>query len=333
MTAVHEIEVRLSFLVLPLIIFSEKISKEKINKIFIYFKYWVLSFAVFLIIHKLFFVGGPVSTISTHSLLFITNIHQSYFSLFYIFCLFFVLQQIKNGSIHKISGYFQLSFLLIFITLLGARVTTFYALLVCIGFFTVQILRSKRNSKIILISILILSSYLMITKTSFINKFYRLAKIEWNIEKNIYNHQVFTFDYDDKTSNSLELRLIKWYCAIKIVKENILVGVGSGDYQIKLNEKYEEIDFKKGMVYKYNTHNQFLEEFVKFGIIGGVFFLFFLMFLFYTAFIKKNKLLTHLLLVMFLFLFIESVFTRQHGVVFFVFLISILSIYHDKKSK
>ena len=156
--------------------------------------------------------------------------------------------------------------------------------------------------------------------------------MEWNFEKNIYNHQVFTFGYDSATSNTLEMRLIKWYCAWEIIKEHPITGVGTGDYNQALIEKYNEIDFKKGMVYKYNTHNQFIEEFLKFGVLGGLFFLLFIGFIFYQAIRSKNELLMLSILTVSAFMMVESIFERQHGVVFFSLFISLAYLYPQLKS-
>ena len=174
---------------------------------------------------------------------------------------------------------------------------------------------------------------LVYKETNFVSKLSRLAKVEWNIDKNIYNHQVFTIDYNEKTSNSFELRLIKWYSAIEVFKKNILFGVGSGDYNQELVKQYHKIDFKKGMVYEYNTHNQYLEEFVKFGVFGGLYFCFFIGYLIFDSIKKKNKLLLKTLLLISVFLMVESVFVRQHGVIFFTLFVPLLYKYNLKKSK
>ena len=52
-----EVTVKLSFLLLPLIIFTEKISKDYLYQLFVLFKYWMFLFALFLIYHKLFVIG------------------------------------------------------------------------------------------------------------------------------------------------------------------------------------------------------------------------------------------------------------------------------------
>ena len=324
-----EVTVKLTFFILPIIIFTEEISKQKLFSFFIAFKYWLILFSLFLLYHKLFIIGGPLFTLPTYSLNPITGIHHAYFSLFYILMVGFVIYQIENQKIKFFYGYLELVYLLFFITLLGSRIITGVILLYAIFFLVNRIIVSSRKQKLLLIGSFILTSYFVVKQTNFASKFDRLSKVEWSLENNIYNHQVFTFEYDDVNSNSLELRLIKWYCALQILKENVLIGVGTGDFKTELVKKYTQIDFKKGMAYKYNTHNQFLEEFVKFGLIGGLFFILFMLKIIVDAINSRNKFLFIIITSFSLFLIFESVFERQHGVVFFTLFIPILYKYHQ----
>lgn len=325
----HEVVVRLPFLLLPVVIFSEKIHPSKLYFVLAVFKYWLLFFAGFLIYHKLFIVQGSLLSLSTLTLRALTGIHHAYFSLFYMFALFFIMHQIERNRIGLFSGFLQAAFILFFLSVLGARVMMALGIVISIIFFVKKILKAKLALKLLLTVTLSISFFIILSSTNFAEKFSRLSKIEWNIEKNIYNHQIFSFEYDEVTSNTLELRLIKWYCALQIVKEHPVVGVGTGDYKDHLNEKYRAIEFKKGMAYGYNTHNQYFEEFIKFGAIGGIFFILFIGYLLRDAWVKKNKMLFLTVLTFGCFLCIESAFARQHGVIFFCFFVPILYVYHN----
>ncbi len=324
-----EVTVKLSFLILPIIVFTEEISKQKLFYFFNAFKYWLIVFSLFLLYHKMFIIGGPLFTLPTYSLNPITGIHHAYFSLFYVPMVGFLIYQIENQKIQMLYGYLELGYILFFIILLGSRIISGVILLYVIFFLIKKIIISSKKQKLLVICSIVLVSYFVVKQTNFIGKFGRLSKIEWNIEKNIYNHQVFSFEYDEVNSNSLELRLIKWYCAIQILKENILIGVGTGDFEIELVKKYTKIDFKKGMAYRYNTHNQFLEEFVKFGLIGGLFFIIFIIKIIIDAINSRNKYLLIVIISFSLFLVFESVFERQHGVILFTLFIPILYINHQ----
>ncbi len=325
--AEHEITVRLPFLLLPLILFTESISKKYLYNLFVALKYWLFLLAIILFYHKLFIVGGPLISLPSLSLRELTGIHHAYFSMFYAFSLFFVMYQVMHEKISYVFGFIQIAFLLFIITILGARVTMGITIIVTLIFFIQRMLKTKGMLKYISLLVLVIASFFIFKQSKLVDKFSRLSKVEWNIEKNIYNHQVFTFEYDEVTSNTLELRLIKWYCAYQIIKNHAIFGVGTGDYKDELNKQYRNIEFKKGMVYGYNTHNQYIEEFIKFGIVGGVYFLFFIGSILFLALRKKNTLLFLVVITFASFLAIESVFARQHGVVFFCFFIPVLYQY------
>ena len=326
----QEVTVKLAFLILPLVIFTEKVSKDNLNQLFVFFKYWLISIGVFLIYHKLVVIGGPLFTLPSISLARLIGVHHSYYSLFYIFTLFFLFHQVNTKRIGVIIGFVQILFFIFFIALLGARVIFIMAILFAILFFLKRIANEKGSKRILFLGVFLVSVFMVIQSTNVPEKFSRLTKVEWNLDKNIYNHQVFTFGYDEKTSNTLEMRLIKWYCSLEIIKKQPILGVGTGDYQDELFKKYHEIDFKKGMVYNYNTHNQFIEEFLKFGIVGGIFFILFFVFIIYQSIKLKNELLLYSTLTFCAFLFIESAFERQHGVLFFTLFITLAYVYNPR---
>jgi len=326
-----EVTVKLAFLIIPIIIATEKLSNRYLYYLFVTFKYWLLAYALFLIYHKLLVIGGPLFTLPVISLYRLTGIHHAYFTLFYMFSLFFVFHQIKTKQISSLLGYFQVIFLFFFISILGARIMFGVALVITIIFLSKNIIQLKGLKKLSLFLAIILVIFFIYKKTDVSEKFNRLSKIEWNIDKNIYNHQVFSFDYNESTSNTFEIRLIKWYCASQIIKDNLFLGVGTGDYGDMLLSKYYEIDFKKGMVYGYNTHNQYIEEFLKFGIFGGLFFICFILYILYQAIKTSNYILLCSIITVSAFMLVESIFERQHGVVFFTLFLSLAYLYDQSK--
>jgi O-antigen ligase len=65
------------------------------------------------------------------------------------------------------------------------------------------------------------------------------------------------------------IRVAIWQCSKSIVKENWLVGVGTGDAQDSLQQAYENRQFYFASRYnRYNAHNQYLQILIAFGILG-----------------------------------------------------------------
>ena len=138
-----EVTVKLSFLLLPLIIFTEKISKDYLYQLFVLFKYWMFLFTLFLIYHKLFVIGGPLSTLPVISLYRLTGIHHAYFSLFFMFSLFFLFYQINSKKIGFGIGLLQALFFFFFISVLGARIMFGVALLITLIFLFKKLIQLK----------------------------------------------------------------------------------------------------------------------------------------------------------------------------------------------
>ncbi|HIP49377.1 MAG TPA: O-antigen ligase domain-containing protein [Lutibacter sp.] len=319
---------KLSFLLIPAIIISEKISKKSMFKILVYFKYWLLIFALFLIVKQVMIDERSLWTLPYFTLKEVTNIHQWYFSQFYFLALLLVLYQTQKNTISIALAILEISFITFFILLLGSGPTMILAVLVII--LLVLTVIKKLHLKLLVLGILLMGVFLM-KDTFFIKKkIHRITHIEWNLEKNIKKHAL-VFSSEFNGYNTLELRLIKWHLATDIIKNNLWIGVGAGDHQDLLNKGYEKIQFQNGMKYHYNAHNQYLEEGMKFGIIGIIVLLFFLGNSLILAFKQGNVFLIMMILFIAISALIESVFVRYHGIVFYSIIIPFLYTFHKLK--
>ncbi|HEY1193351.1 O-antigen ligase family protein, partial [Flavobacterium sp.] len=97
-----------------------------------------------------------------------------------------------------------------------------------------------------------------------------------------------------------------------------ILGVGPGNIQKKLNDCYSGYTYKNYDDYSskdYNSHNQYLDIWLKYGIFGLVLFF---VFLFWGI---KNMSLSYgiFLFLIMMSMITENIFDRQVGVVFFTF--------------
>lgn len=128
------------------------------------------------------------------------------------------------------------------------------------------------------------------------------------------------------TSNSLEHRIIINVLASKIIVDNIPFGLGTGGVRQELYDAYKHIGFKAGIKAKYNTHNQYMSEFLKTGILGGT--LFILSILLVLKQISFKKPIFSTIVVFFAVVcLVESYLERQHGVFILSVLIPIVNIF------
>ncbi len=74
-------------------------------------------------------------------------------------------------------------------------------------------------------------------------------------------------EYDKSTG----LRLNAWRWSFELIKEKPILGVGSGNWKIAILKHENQVN--AGFIYLYKAHNDFIENTVEAGIIGGLFFL------------------------------------------------------------
>jgi O-antigen ligase len=114
-------------------------------------------------------------------------------------------------------------------------------------------------------------------------------------------------------------RLDLWRSAIS-ANQNVLFGVGTGDYKDVLNEFYRANEMENFASNSLNSHNQFIQIYFSNGLFGLVSVLILLGRPLYISFTENNP-LGVLIFFPFLIYGITEVFLgRYQGVVFFVFL-------------
>ena len=139
----------------------------------------------------------------------------------------------------------------------------------------------------------------------------RLQKIVW--EFNIY------LKGGNPSGHSVVQRFEFWKAAIGIIKENPLIGVGTGDVKHAFEEQYNKMNSPLTKEWRLRSHNQFLAIGTAFGLIGIVLFL---ITLFYPLFTKQkfnDYFYLMFFCVAFLSLFGEDTLETQNGVTFFAF--------------
>jgi len=143
---------------------------------------------------------------------------------------------------------------------------------------------------------------------------------------------------DFKMINGLTLRLMFWKFSMEEFKPQDMVwGLGTGDVQDFLDSTYEKhnmaisYDGKVLGYYNYDVHNQFLDVFLRFGVVGIVLFVSFIRWL-------VKRFISHRMLVPLTFIFIivitfltETFLGLNKGIVFFALLTSLF--WMELKSK
>lgn len=122
--------------------------------------------------------------------------------------------------------------------------------------------------------------------------------------------------------NSVNIRVGIYSCTFDLLKENWLLGVTPGDLQEEMNSCYDS----KGMPFiserNYNTHNEFFNQWLSFGIIGPFLLIFMFSIALYKAVSTRNFLFIGFLVICIMTCLTENLYERYHGTMFFSFFYS-----------
>jgi len=145
---------------------------------------------------------------------------------------------------------------------------------------------------------------------------------KFSIKSRIYET---IWDYNNYKNNgnpskhSVAQRFEFWKTSTCIIKANFWFGVGTGDMNIAFEEQYAKMHSRLEKKYQLRSHNQYLSIFVGFGLIGFVWFIFFLI---YPPVVTK-KMFDYFYFVFFIIAILsmltEDTIESQTGVMFFAF--------------
>ena len=128
-------------------------------------------------------------------------------------------------------------------------------------------------------------------------------------------------------TGSSEIRVVMWGRALDIIKDNPLLGIGTGDVKDKLQRNAEIEGYSIVKDRNFNVHNQYLETWMGIGVFG---FIVLLLLLFIPLFFRsKHYLLPYLIIILSTSFLFESMLNRLAGVMFFAFFISLLVFGHQ----
>lgn len=139
--------------------------------------------------------------------------------------------------------------------------------------------------------------------------------------------QLDSFDNPEaEVYSSLVTRVSIWKTTIDVISTNMIFGVGSADSKKELINKYKETNQKFLYRHKFPVHNQFLDFFLKFGLVGLVGLV---IYIFYPLWLYKkfNKpYVLYFFLLFFISNFTDDFMIRYDGIVFSALWFSIFTI-------
>jgi O-antigen ligase len=323
--ALNAIEIKLSFLAFPILIFASRYNEMQIKKIIIAFVSGCLLASVICLFRATYLYYFEDFNAFFYSE-FTYFMHPSYFAMYLIFAQLIVMLYYPKWLSHLTNLGIKMGFMSVIflgsIFLCSSKmglITAFLVLPITLG----VILYNSGYKKMIIGLVLSLFVGITIAYKLFPSPFDRI-KMALKVTS--------SSEMIDKTNvESTAVRILIWHESIKIIKENLIFGTTPGDANDRLVQAYEKEGLTGAFQKKLNAHNQFLQTFIGTGILG--FILLFLMTIgsLIYGFIKKNYILfLFTILIVFNFL-VESMLQSQAGFIFFVFFFCILTHYNFHK--
>ncbi len=322
-SGLFDIEVKMSLFIIPLIIIDNELLNNKryfnnLLKIFILSNFISVIFCFSQALYH-YIIKDDWYMLYYYNFSFFH--HTSYFSLYLVLSIsmifyLFIKKEIKGKLLSLIYSIF------IIVLLFGVYYASSKAAVVTLAFLFIFIsiyisVKSKRKWISLILPILLISS--IITTVSVNNRFRVYFQNSRTLFSDLYNNGM---------TKSNDKRFQIWGSAIEVVKENIIIGVGTGDVKDNLFEKYKKNDLNGLIESNYNAHNQILENFVILGIIGG---LLFLIVLVYPLVVKPELLYTMFFIIILTNFIFESMLNTQAGVTFFAFFFSLFVLYKKRE--
>ncbi|RIJ41457.1 O-antigen ligase family protein [Pontibacter oryzae] len=127
-----------------------------------------------------------------------------------------------------------------------------------------------------------------------------------------------------ENSYGINQRQQLWMASASVISENPIFGVGSGDTKRELTAKFHQDGYSEAFADQMDPHNQYVQILLALGFTGFSVFMAYLVLMLYTAFKYKNHLLAAFVLLFMSCAITESTLETQKGIIFFVFLSTLL---------
>lgn len=246
--------------------------------------------------------------------------HTSYLSMFTLFSVFIALEAFFDSSVSKSHRYIWLTVamvLLVSIYFLSSRALLLAAIIMVPFYLFRKFKKPGQNKYLGLGVVIVISVFLIISLTNpRVNNYSK-----WRSGKELGD-----FAIKDE-------RFVIWTSVNNILKQNLVLGVGTGDIQDELNKEYLKTGNIKLAQANTNAHNQYLEVILENGLIGLILFLSLFAMMFYISISEKNILYLMFLLIVFFSFMFETMLNRLAGVSFFgLFSFLLLHVYNNSLS-
>jgi O-antigen ligase len=201
---------------------------------------------------------------------------------------------------------FAVLFFFVVLSLLISSRAGILAVLVILMFSAYYLFKTWKI-RVISILFLILAGY-------YIARNYRFDEVFLIIKKTVNAPQSVDQNFLVKSTVN---RLVFWKASSKVIRENFWFGVGNGDVNASMREKYREMGIDEGIKKKSDPHNQFLRTFMATGLPGFLALIGIFIYSIIKGVRKRNFYLLAFVILIVIHFMAETMLFRIDGVVFF----------------
>jgi len=334
-----ELEKRVAFVIFPIVLSTTKfLDSRAVGKILGFFTATCFVAALICVIHALYFYffQNNSSYLFYHKLGSAVNFdHAVYFSFYIGVSTFITITFLKSkwmtlSVAARVSYVLLVFFFLLFLVLLSSKTLIPTVFLLCGIFIWRTIVQEKGilTGMVAMCLFVAVSAFVIFAVPNIKDRFREVLVDEYD-----QTNPLLLDDYEFYHFTGGAIRLAIWKMSVEIINERKawLLGLGTGDSQDVLTATYKDKHVYpgdkalgiKGFLH-YNAHNQFMQFYLIFGVVGLLLFLYILGLSFRMAFAHSTLFLLFLILFT-CFSLTESTLHVQKGIVPVLFFTSLLA--------
>ena len=323
-----------SFLIFPLLFISIKYNAKEVSFFLIAFALGCLLCYLHSILKYLEYDIGTLPTrLLDENFIFKFNeffaiqvMHPTYYSMFFLLNTFsFAYLFSKSKSQFKKAGFAiaTITFTLFMISL-TAKMPMVTLMVVLLLFPFVYLYRNTAKRGVLFYFLILTVTFLMgywFVRTvpnravQEVNNYYNYLKGE-ELE-DYYEYDKLAVAYDTFWFRKTN-RIVIWKNSIELIEQSPWIGFGTGDVEDELIATYKKNKELWRMQF-FNSHNQYFDYQLRYGILGSLVLIFLLVYLFRFAWTHNDYLYIAFLLIFVLGFLSENLIQRHWGIVFFTF--------------
>jgi len=317
------VEIKLTFFFFPYLFFCFKWPIEILKRCVISFVSGCFFACLYLIARASLYAFNGQPDYFFYSL-FSDFIHASYFAMYLILAIVFVVlfynNWFKTQKSVIYSSYFFVSIFITSIFLCSSKlgVISFF---ICMPLLAAYKYRARLNAGKIAVIFVLLALIVFASSKIFPGPFDRFSSLNATSLQTI----------DKTSSESTAVRILIWKESGLLIKQNLFFGTGVGDANDRLYEMYKQSGLTGAYEHKFNAHNQFLQTFIGLGLMGFLLLALMTFGMVFKAFKKGNFMLGIFSLLIILNFMVESMLQTSAGVLFFVFFSCFFEMVNEEK--